>query len=204
MSRKEAIARGERYYFTGVPCKNNHIAKRSVTNSTCYECQQEQSKQFRTINSEYHTKYNKKYAKENEAKLRIRYKQDAAIRRTQKAEAVNRVHAAYRERNRSKIRQRTKQNMVTYPWLYADYTAARRSRKLQATPVWASLTDIREIYAECHTINTICKMYGASDQFVVDHVIPLQGATVCGFHVADNLDVVLASYNSFKSNTYEI
>jgi len=37
-SRKEAIATKESYYFTGIPCKHGHIAKRHVTGCACVEC----------------------------------------------------------------------------------------------------------------------------------------------------------------------
>lgn len=38
-SRPEAIAQGSSYYFTGVPCKHGHIAKRYTRNGGCDECQ---------------------------------------------------------------------------------------------------------------------------------------------------------------------
>lgn len=37
----------------------------------------------------------------------------------------------------------------------------------------------------------------------VDHVIPLQGRTVSGLHVAGNLRVITASENVKKHNRYE-
>ncbi len=40
-------------------------------------------------------------------------------------------------------------------------------------------------------------------QFVVDHVIPLQGRMVCGLHVEGNLRVVPASVNARKHNFYD-
>lgn len=38
ISRKNAIAKGYTKYFTGIPCKYNHIAKRHTNNSDCIEC----------------------------------------------------------------------------------------------------------------------------------------------------------------------
>jgi hypothetical protein len=38
ISRQIAIAKHLSSYFTGVPCKNNHIAKRYTTSSVCAEC----------------------------------------------------------------------------------------------------------------------------------------------------------------------
>jgi 5-methylcytosine-specific restriction endonuclease McrA len=36
--RDAAIAAGEAHYFTGIPCKNGHIAKRYVANNGCMAC----------------------------------------------------------------------------------------------------------------------------------------------------------------------
>jgi hypothetical protein len=33
-----ARASGEKTYFTGIPCRNGHVAARHVVNSTCVEC----------------------------------------------------------------------------------------------------------------------------------------------------------------------
>jgi hypothetical protein len=38
MTRKQASAKGLSKYFTGSPCKNNHIAERYVQSGTCEEC----------------------------------------------------------------------------------------------------------------------------------------------------------------------
>jgi hypothetical protein len=35
---KLARERGEKWYFTGLPCKAGHVAERQVSNSTCREC----------------------------------------------------------------------------------------------------------------------------------------------------------------------
>jgi hypothetical protein len=37
ISRADAVARGELFYFTGKPCKNGHVAKRYLS-GTCIEC----------------------------------------------------------------------------------------------------------------------------------------------------------------------
>ena len=37
-TRAEAIARGEKYYFTGIPCKHGHLAKRTTSARHCTEC----------------------------------------------------------------------------------------------------------------------------------------------------------------------
>lgn len=44
ISRQEAKAKGEKKYFTGVPCSKGHISPRRVQGSACLECNQEGNK----------------------------------------------------------------------------------------------------------------------------------------------------------------
>lgn len=62
--------------------------------------------------------------------------------------------------------------------------------KLKAIPKWANLRRIESIY----------KAAAQKLGFVVDHIIPLQGKTVCGLHVENNLSIILCRENSEKSN----
>ena len=38
VTREQAALRGLSYYFTGKPCKQGHVVKRSLNNSTCQRC----------------------------------------------------------------------------------------------------------------------------------------------------------------------
>ena len=65
-----------------------------------------------------------------------------------------------------------------------------RAKKLMATPAWADLEEIKNIYKNCPT------------GFEVDHIIPLQGINVCGLHVESNLQYLTQSENRKKSNKF--
>jgi len=39
--RQAAFTRRDRHYFTGVPCKNGHVARRYVSNGACIICMHE-------------------------------------------------------------------------------------------------------------------------------------------------------------------
>ena len=71
--------------------------------------------------------------------------------------------------------------------------AAYRARKLQATPTWADMDAIKDVYLEA-----------AYMQLQVDHIIPLQGEKVCGLHVWDNLQLLTAKENQSKNNSFDI
>ena len=68
---------------------------------------------------------------------------------------------------------------------------ARHKRVQQATPLWADMNAIRDIYLEAQYM-----------QMEVDHIYPLNGKTVSGLHVWDNLQLLTKEQNLRKSNTY--
>lgn len=74
------------------------------------------------------------------------------------------------------------------PELRKAIKAKRRAAKLQATPRWANEVAIREIYAAC------------PENCEVDHILPLQGQTVCGLHVENNLQYLSVPENRKKGN----
>lgn len=203
LTRAEAIQKGEKYFFTGKSCVSGHISKRSVSNYTCYQCQLEKTSKFRENNPEYHTSYNSSYVHPDPNRLRVIFKTTSARRRKDQKSQVDATHRAYRKRNVEKIRERTRQNMKKFPELYYTLNAKRRAAKLNAIPDWACLEKIKCVYDDCYTINTLSRMCGGTEKFVVDHIVPLQGNTVCGLHVDYNLQIVLNSYNAKKYNKLE-
>lgn len=66
--------------------------------------------------------------------------------------------------------------------------AHRKTSKLQATPPWANLEKIKQIYLNC------------PKGFHVDHIIPLKGKNVRGLHVEYNLQYLPAVENIRKGN----
>lgn len=51
ITRQEAIAKGLKTYFTGKPCKNNHVCERRVSGE-CYQCNVDRSAAWRAENPE--------------------------------------------------------------------------------------------------------------------------------------------------------
>lgn len=66
-----------------------------------------------------------------------------------------------------------------------------RASKIQRTPAWANLEEIKEIYAN------------RPEGYHVDHIIPLQGELVCGLHVENNLQYLKATDNCSKNNSFQ-
>ena len=67
--------------------------------------------------------------------------------------------------------------------------ARRRAAKLKATPPWADLEEIKNVYLEA-------QYFGMH----VDHIIPLQGKEVCGLHIWENLQLLTPEKNIKKGN----
>jgi hypothetical protein len=78
-----------------------------------------------------------------------------------------------------------------YEELYPERHAKKRAAKLNATPKWADLGKIAKIYNNC------------PKGYQVDHIIPLQGKYICGFHVENNLQYLPAKDNMSKHNYHE-
>lgn len=82
-TRKQALENGDKYYFTGKPCKQGHLCKRHIT-AGCYECTLTYQKKFREDNSEYWSDKNAKWNGKNKDTKRAKdaeYRANNAERR---------------------------------------------------------------------------------------------------------------------------
>lgn len=64
------------------------------------------------------------------------------------------------------------------------HAAKRRAIKIQRTPSWSDKEQISMWYEVADVLSR------GGVKFHVDHIIPLQGKTVCGFHSHDNLQIL--------------
>ena len=67
-----------------------------------------------------------------------------------------------------------------------------------ATPKWANLEKIDEIY------NQKIQLNNGSNLYHVDHIIPLNHPLVCGLHVESNLRIISKNDNEKKNNRFAI
>jgi hypothetical protein len=79
------------------------------------------------------------------------------------------------------------------------YVTARQKRVKQATPKWADLNVIKEVYIQAQELT---KQTGIP--YEVDHIIPLQGKLVSGLHVLANLQILTEKENQTKNNKFEV
>jgi hypothetical protein len=110
-------------------------------------------------------------------------------------EQIDESNKRYRENNRKKMCEASDRWRRANPGKVNARTAKRTAAKLQATPPWVDLKQIRAFYIEAARLTAET---GVPHE--VDHIYPLQGKTSCGLHVPWNLRVVHRSINRSKQN----
>lgn len=103
---------------------------------------------------------------------------------------------AYRQANKEAVTEQKKAYRKANPHIINAIKAKRRATQQQATPVWADLEAIKEMYQLAAIFNST----GINLQ--VDHIVPLQNDRVCGLHCEANLQLLPASDNIKKGNRY--
>jgi 5-methylcytosine-specific restriction endonuclease McrA len=176
ITRDTAKNRKLKRYFTGKPCKYGHIAERAVCNFNCIACEElkypakaQKSKEWRLNNPEKSKEGKKAYYQNN--RTEILAKAEANYDPIKKRE----YQKKYYKKNKSR---------------FIAYAATRSASKLKATPSWANLKAIREIYEKC------------PNGMEVDHIIPIKGKLVCGLHTENNLQYLSKEENSKKRNKF--
>ena len=128
--------------------------------------------------------YNKEFYKANKEKVQAKNKAYLEANR----EKIYAYNKKYKENNPEKVKDWQKKYRENNRGVFTAIQAKRRAINLQATPTWASLEAIKEIYVQC------------PEGHHVDHIVPLQGKNVCGFHVENNLQYLKADENIRKGN----
>lgn len=79
------------------------------------------------------------------------------------------------------------------------YGGNARARTLKRMPAWADKAAIKAIYEKAHR-----RTWESGVPHHVDHVLPLQGEFVSGFHVHNNLQILTGADNGRKGNHFEV
>jgi 5-methylcytosine-specific restriction endonuclease McrA len=109
--------------------------------------------------------------------------------------------AAYNLKNNKKGKVRGKAWRKANPGKVNAKTAKRRAAKLKATPKQLSKEQKKEMQAIYAEAARLTKETGIKHQ--VDHIIPLQGKEVSGFHAPWNLQILTKPDNNKKRNQFD-
>lgn len=145
-------------------------------------------------NPEDRRRYIEEWKKRNQDKIKqyekTRYakhkeKRSAALKEWNKnnPERVKEIQKNWTERNKGKVNAKQ---------------SRRRARLLAATPEWLTEEDKTKILC-LYQVAAMLTEHG-NEPHHVDHIVPLNGQTVCGLHVPWNLRVIPAIQNMRKGN----
>ena len=207
-NRYVAMQSGDLHYAAEKPCKRGHLGMRITATGTCIDCRRELEKKRYWGNHEDSLRRAKSKASKNRTEIALKAKLRRASEPKEQREArleKARINAAlWRKQNpehsgakeskkkyAQSVRGKTKKNA---------HTAKRRAALIQRTPKWLTDDDL-SIIEQAYEIAVLrTQMFGF--EWHVDHIIPLQGKTVSGLHVPDNLRVIPSKENLKKHSKY--
>jgi len=116
----------------------------------------------------------------------------------------------WKEKNIGKFKEWHKQNYIEKKAIYnkqstewmknhPEFSRYARSLKRMATPKFADLNKIKEIYKQATELQKT-----TGKKFHVDHIVPIKGKIVCGLHVEWNLQILPARENIVKGNKFYV
>lgn len=105
---------------------------------------------------------------------------------------------AWRKRNYSRYRENERDwRARNGASVYARNVKRTKAQK-RATPAWADKSEIALVYSQAKLLSQM-----SGFDWHVDHIVPLNHPDVSGLHVPGNLQLMLATENMRKRNTFE-
>jgi rRNA maturation protein Nop10 len=183
-------------YDVGIPCRKGHTTGRYTVSRKCVQCAKDAALAWNKANPDKFSANVKKYRENHPDRVAEQYRNwrvnnpDKVKAKNENWQKANRdkyldISASWKRRNKS---HRNAKN------------AERRVAKMQRTPKWLTDQDFTDIKKFYDLALELSQAYGFP--WHVDHIIPLQGKTVSGLHVVDNLQVIPGSENSRKGNRF--
>lgn len=203
ISLEDAKASGLKFFFTGEPCRNGHVAERYIGyTATCIECSRDRD--AKRISERKIARESRKKSSPNMLAREAAMKAGSVDYSTGVPCAKGHTSTRYVSDGKcvachcAKIKLWKSKNT-------AKVSARRRERDLRkthATPPWLTnehRTQIEAIYLQAQIWTEVTGVL-----YHVDHIIPLNGKTVCGLHVPWNLRAITAKENIRKSNRIDV
>jgi hypothetical protein len=198
ISREDAKAAGLKFFFTGKPCRNGHIAERYIGYAgTCIECSRARDAQRRKDTQDARAALPQVQAREA-ARIAGSFEYSTGVPCSKGHDSPRfvldgRCIACYREKKKKWKAKNTAK--------VAANRKARELRKIKATPPWLTQehrAQIEAIYLQSQIWSEVTGV-----PYHVDHIVPLKGKNVCGLHVPWNLRSIKGAENLKKSNKVE-
>ena len=171
---------GLKYYFTGKPCKNGHVAKRHVHNQTCSVCVAQAIDNWVKTNKGRHAEYSRK------RRLRMSPEEKAA---------VSEYNRKWRKENFIHRKIYDKKYAQDNPDARRASSAKRRALH-NAAEGYFTKDQIIKMFSDqnCQCANC-CK--DISIEYEIDHIMPLSKG---GTNYIDNIQLLCPNCNARKHN----
>jgi len=173
-----------------------HIRMKDGLSSQCKVCHQARTSAYQASNRERSRGYAVAWRENNRDKEKARNKKYREDNPDKKA-ASNKKWAT---NNPEKVRAINKEYTQSNQDKRSAWAAKYRASKLSATPEWLTQEHQDQILAKYAERDRITQETGIEHH--VDHIFPLQGENICGLHVPWNLQIITATENMQKSNSY--
>jgi hypothetical protein len=185
-------------WYKGPTCNKCYCKKRQtakfIQKRKEYDASPERLEKSRQFQKRWREN-NKKYIHEKQtSELGRKYFREYSKKRRKDNIKLKEYDKAYKktEKYKAKSNETRKRNYENNPGKYKAIVAKRRADQMQATPKWANLKKIKEIYLNC------------PKGMEVDHIMPLKGENLCGLHVEYNLQYLTKSENATKKNKVKV
>ena len=187
--KNQRLQTGEKVYYFGQICKDCKLKKRRTPEAQLHKKQidaQRYQLKKREIIAQTGAYQQQPHRKEIDKKRHAKRWQDNKI----DIQAERQKRFEQNPELRERVRECSRNHYSKNKWMYLARSNNRRAYKIDATPEWADLEKIKEIY------------FNRPDGYHVDHIIPLKSEIVCGLHVPENLQYLHAYTNRSKGNKF--
>lgn len=165
----------------------NHLDRKTYAKGLCKSCYHRSLREANVEHAEKQRDYFAKLYAQNKEVKKAQSKAWVEANKARKAENDSKYRLAHKARRNKLISEWKRRN----PSRVTATNAARRAMAKKATPAWADLSAIRDVYLEAGYM-----------QMHVDHIVPLNHPLVCGLHVWDNLQPLTPEQNMRKNNRF--
>lgn len=187
---------------------NKNKSKPDGLGTECRQCRRVYDKKYREqnfetiraasrvyyqLNKEARKEYNQNYYRLNSEKIC----KSVAQYSQKHPEVAAKAGKKWSEKNKVKERERLRKYQADNPHKMLARKTKYRATQLNATPAWSNASEIVDFYEAARAF----RIY-TGQEYHVDHIVPLQGKTVCGLHVPANLQVLTGSDNISKGNRH--